>query len=115
MTHPCYTCPKCGSINLTVGITVTAKLIQHHNSDEFQTETEDDHEWDDFNTMWCSACQHSAHAGDFVTQVLPEVKHLQTLELPHALWWFIENIDADHKDRSDIFFYLRERVRTEAQ
>lgn len=28
-----------------------------------------------------------------------------------ALWWFMENINDDHPERQEIFFYLRERVR----
>lgn len=39
--------------------------------------------------------------------------YLDTLSLPRALWWFIENAPDDDTIRTDIFFYLRERVRTE--
>ncbi len=37
--------------------------------------------------------------------------YLDTLSLVDALWWFIENIDSDHPDCTEIFFYLRERKR----
>lgn len=40
--------------------------------------------------------------------------YLATLDLVHALWWFIENCDAldmSENDRCELFFYLRERVR----
>lgn len=40
-------------------------------------------------------------------------KYLRPLPLDQALWWFIENIDADHKHRTALFFYLRERVHNE--
>lgn len=42
------------------------------------------------------------------------IDHLNTLNITQALWWFIENCDRDYPHRSDIFFYLRERYRTEA-
>lgn len=38
---------------------------------------------------------------------------LQTLPLPAALWWFIENVADDDRHRSDLFFLLRERMRNE--
>jgi len=31
--------------------------------------------------------------------------------LSHALWWFIENVDAEDASRTQIFFELREMVR----
>ena len=30
-----------------------------------------------------------------------------------ALFWFVENIHEDHPQRSDLFFYCRERIRRE--
>jgi hypothetical protein len=36
---------------------------------------------------------------------------LDDLHLTNALWWFIENVDVDHADRNELFFYLRERMR----
>ena len=115
MTRSRYVCPKCGSIDLSVTIVTTARLIQSSNGDEFQTEIDGDHEWGQSSRMQCNACGCADSSGEFTTQTSPEVEHLQTLDLASALWWFIENIDADHKDRSDIFFYLRERVRTETK
>lgn len=41
------------------------------------------------------------------------VAYLKTLPLTSALWWFIENVGPDDPARTDVFFYLRERVRTE--
>lgn len=113
MTRPRYICPKCSSINLDVTIITTAKLIQHENSDEFETEVDGDHEWDAKSSMCCDRCGYTDNAEEFYTTQLKAIEHLNTLDLANALWWFIENIDADHKDRNDIFFYLRERVRME--
>lgn len=39
--------------------------------------------------------------------------YLDSLALVDALWWFIENVPPDAKDSSELFFYLRERVRKE--
>lgn len=40
-------------------------------------------------------------------------EYLDSVALPQALWWFIENVTDAHPDRTEIFFYLRERVRTD--
>jgi hypothetical protein len=37
--------------------------------------------------------------------------YLDTLPGVLALWWFMENINDEHPDRQQLFFYLRERVR----
>lgn len=37
--------------------------------------------------------------------------YLDTLSLPAALFWFIENVSDDTAERTELFFYLRERVR----
>jgi hypothetical protein len=37
--------------------------------------------------------------------------YLKSVDLTTALWWFIEQTNEDTPGRSDIFFYLRERVR----
>lgn len=43
---------------------------------------------------------------------LQQIKdYLGTLPMAQALWWFIENVNDDHADRQEIFFYLRERIR----
>lgn len=113
MTRPRYICPKCDSTNLNVTVITTAKLIQHEDSGEFETEVDGDHEWDEKSSMFCDSCAYTDNAEEFCTTQPKAIEHLNTLDLPYALWWFIENIDADHKDRNDIFFYLRERIRTE--
>lgn len=33
------------------------------------------------------------------------------LTLIDALWWFIENVNDETPGRTEVFFYLRERVR----
>lgn len=38
---------------------------------------------------------------------------MDKMNLATALWWFIENIESESPIRSEAFFYLRERVRTE--
>ncbi len=40
--------------------------------------------------------------------------YFDTVSLSDALWWFIENIDEEHPDKTDIYFYLRERMRNSA-
>lgn len=40
-----------------------------------------------------------------------DVEYVAGLPLVRALWWFIENIEAEHSRRNEIFFALRERVR----
>lgn len=42
------------------------------------------------------------------------ITYLETLPLADALWWFIENVDSEHANRTDIFFYLRGRVRVQS-
>jgi hypothetical protein len=39
--------------------------------------------------------------------------YLSSITLPAALWWFIENVNDEDRYRTEIFFFLRERVRTE--
>ena len=114
MTRPRYVCPNCGSHNLEVNICATAKLVQQDDGN-FETEVTGDHEWDGNSTMVCTVCGLTDKLGRFSTPYWGMVDYLDTLDLASALWWFIENFDADHKDRNDIFFYLRERVRTETK
>jgi len=45
----------------------------------------------------------------------PRTRYLDSLTLADALWWFIENMAPDNPDRSDLFFYLRSRFRSERQ
>lgn len=41
-----------------------------------------------------------------------EIKnHLETCNIVNALWWFVENVNEESPHRSEVFFYLRERVR----
>jgi hypothetical protein len=44
-----------------------------------------------------------------------ETKYLDTLSLVDALWWFIENAPDSGPERTEMFFYLRERYRSEVQ
>lgn len=39
--------------------------------------------------------------------------YLDTLDLTAALWWFIENVNDDNPHHTELFFYLRGRVREE--
>ena len=39
------------------------------------------------------------------------IKYLDKQSLIQALWWFIENMDFDDPGQTEVFFYLRERVR----
>jgi hypothetical protein len=39
------------------------------------------------------------------------VTYLDTLPLPEALWWFIENANDDATWRTEVFFHLRARIR----
>lgn len=39
--------------------------------------------------------------------------YLDSLQIGAALWWFIENVAENDIERTDYFFYLRERVRNE--
>jgi len=43
-----------------------------------------------------------------------QIEMLNTMNLALALWWWIENVDAGDPTASEVFFYLRERVRNEA-
>lgn len=38
-------------------------------------------------------------------------EYLDTLSLEDALWWFIENMQADGVVKNEVFFRLRERIR----
>lgn len=44
-----------------------------------------------------------------------EADHLRGLPLIEAMWLFIENIDSEHPARTEFFFLLRERYRSEYQ
>ena len=42
-----------------------------------------------------------------------QISCMNQMPLVMALWWWIENVTADDPARSEVFFYLRERVRNE--
>jgi len=49
-----------------------------------------------------------------VPRTFAETKtYLDGLPLADAFWWFIENSNEDDPHRSELFFYLRERYRTD--
>lgn len=55
-----WICPKCKSKDhLGVSVITSANLTQDDNDDNFETEIEGDHEWDNNSTMWCTGCGHS--------------------------------------------------------
>lgn len=41
------------------------------------------------------------------------IEYLSKLSLTRALWWYIENISTNDPVATEVFFYLRERVRNE--
>ena len=60
---PAWTCPQCGSDDLTVSVTVEAKLTQ--SGDNFETEPAGDHLWDGDSLMTCQNCQYTAASRQF--------------------------------------------------
>lgn len=49
--------------------------------------------------------QHKIGAARWLT-------HIDSMPVDEALWWFVENVPEDAPWRNDLFFRLRERVRT---
>lgn len=45
----------------------------------------------------------------------PPLNYIDTRRALHACWWFIENVGPDDPARTDIFFELREMVRSSDQ
>jgi hypothetical protein len=48
---------------------------------------------------------------------VPHVSEMRMVTEPplvQALWWFIENVSDEHPERSEMFFALRARYRSEA-
>lgn len=43
------------------------------------------------------------------------IKLLEKMSIIQALWWYIEEMTDEHPARSEVFFYLRARYRTEVQ
>jgi hypothetical protein len=60
-----WQCPKCNGHHLNVMVTTCAKLLQYE--DNFETEVEGDHEWDDTSNMTCEDCGHCDAALHFDT------------------------------------------------
>lgn len=61
-----YRCPDCGDAdNLLVNVITSARLIQSHECENFETEVVGDHEWDNQSTMWCASCGTSETASSF--------------------------------------------------
>lgn len=61
-----WVCPECNSPDrLHVTVVTSAHLLQTNDDDNFETEIEGDHEWDEGSTMWCFGCGHSGTAGQF--------------------------------------------------
>lgn len=59
-----WNCPKCGSDNLSVEVTVRARLIQY--PENYDTEIDGScHEWDGASRMTCDNCGHHSRASDF--------------------------------------------------
>ena len=58
-----WKCPKCDSKNLTVTVTTEARLTQY--SGNFETEVEDDHEWDGDSLMTCNRCSYCSASRQF--------------------------------------------------
>lgn len=58
-----WKCPECGSDQLTVVVTTTARLTQ--TEDNFETEVTGDHEWGEESYMDCLECGHGDNAGEF--------------------------------------------------
>lgn len=70
---------------------------------------------------WCLSeevvtADSAPDGGEFVPvrSTAEKLAYLDSLSLVGALWWFIENVDWEAEDRSELYFHLRERMRTEA-
>ncbi|MCC8397293.1 hypothetical protein LJ656_32480 [Paraburkholderia sp. MMS20-SJTR3] len=42
------------------------------------------------------------------------IAYLEREPLEYALWWFIENMNEESEGRTEVFFFLRGRMRAEA-
>lgn len=65
-----WKCPKCGSQNLLVTVSVVAKLVQYTDNyeteaDNYETEADNDHEWDGESSMTCVNCGHRGVSREF--------------------------------------------------
>jgi hypothetical protein len=61
-----WKCPKCKGVQLAVVVTASALLFQTEGN--FETEVEDDHDWDETSSMHCRSCSHTAAASGFLVQ-----------------------------------------------
>lgn len=61
-----WICPECNRWDgLTVTVVSSANLYQEQNGDNFETEVQGDHEWDQGSTMSCDNCGHVGSALQF--------------------------------------------------
>jgi len=60
-----WQCPKCNSARLSVTVQVEAKLTQ--SEDNFETDADGDHAWDDDSPMTCSDCNFTDKSLAFAT------------------------------------------------
>lgn len=58
-----WKCPKCGSKDLRVFITATARLVQY--DDNFETKIIRYHEWGEHADMECNSCDFTGESHDF--------------------------------------------------
>lgn len=59
-----WKCPECGSKDLRVFDKVVATLSQGDDG-SFETEGVGHHEWDEYSTMLCNACDYEAESASF--------------------------------------------------
>ena len=78
-----WRCPKCGSADLDVRVSVWARLDQTFGAlgadpkeNEFSTLVDEgrcsDHEWDEGSPMSCRTCPYEGVAGDFALSSPPD-------------------------------------------
>lgn len=66
-----WRCPECGSDDLTVSVSVTARLTQDPYGRDATSVIDADasQEWDNDSPMYCSACKHCGIASAFMAQI----------------------------------------------
>lgn len=64
-----WRCPKCKSLKLKVSIVTEAMLYQYPEEDNFETEADGDHEWDDSSQMTCLECGYADKSNKFQARV----------------------------------------------
>jgi len=65
---PQWQCPECGSDALKVSLTVWSNLMQYDDGN-IETDTEGDHEWDNYSRMYCIECNYESTVLGFDTSV----------------------------------------------